>query len=207
MKRIICFGDSNTYGYIPITCGRYPKEIRWTGLLQKKARDTSVDIIEEGLCGRTAGFVDDELPNRNGAYALPQLLTKYNDIYGIIIMLGTNDLKTKYNATTKQIANNIDSLINQVKSFDNHIKIMVVSPIFLEKGISKTDSDFTEERALVSIKLKSEIENIAIKQHCVYMAASDFAKAGATDNEHLDEIGHKQLASAFYYVLKKSWLV
>ena len=30
---VLCYGDSNTYGYDPDTCGRYPYEKRWTTML------------------------------------------------------------------------------------------------------------------------------------------------------------------------------
>ena len=35
-KRIVCFGDSNTWGYIPITGERYDESIRWPARLQEK---------------------------------------------------------------------------------------------------------------------------------------------------------------------------
>ena len=33
---ILCFGDSNTYGYKPDGTGRFDTDTRWTSLLQKK---------------------------------------------------------------------------------------------------------------------------------------------------------------------------
>ena len=55
---ILCFGDSNTYGYRPDGSGRFDADTRWTGLLQKKL-GTNDRIIEEGLCGRTTVFSDE----------------------------------------------------------------------------------------------------------------------------------------------------
>ena len=52
MKQILCFGDSNTWGYDAITDGRFPDEVRWTGKLQEKL-GAEYTVIEEGLCGRT----------------------------------------------------------------------------------------------------------------------------------------------------------
>ena len=49
MKQILCFGDSNTYGYKPDKSGRFPGGVRWTSILAEKfGRD--VNVIEEGLC-------------------------------------------------------------------------------------------------------------------------------------------------------------
>ena len=56
MKEILCFGDSNTYGLIPKTNGRYDREVRWTGLLQDALKNDGFRVLEEGLCGRTTVF-------------------------------------------------------------------------------------------------------------------------------------------------------
>src|SRR5574344_3156538 len=102
MKKILCFGDSNTYGYKPENRLRYDENIRWTTIVQKSLEKYGYEIIEEGLCGRTAGF-DDYLPQQNGIKTLPALLKKHSPLCGIIIMLGTNDLKTKFHATAAEI--------------------------------------------------------------------------------------------------------
>ena len=69
MKRILAYGDSNTWGFDPVTWGsvpmtleRYPEDIRWTGLLQKALGKDAL-VLEEGLCGRTTAF--DEHSNRS----------------------------------------------------------------------------------------------------------------------------------------------
>ena len=53
--RILCYGDSNTWGYIPGVGTRYKKEERWTGILESL---TKAEVIEEGMCGRTTVFGD-----------------------------------------------------------------------------------------------------------------------------------------------------
>ena len=45
---ILCFGDSNTWGYKPDKTGRFDEKTRWTGLLQQKL-GPEYHIIEEGL--------------------------------------------------------------------------------------------------------------------------------------------------------------
>ena len=98
MKRILAFGDSNTWGYIPGKKGRYPKSIRWTGLLNDSIEEA--DIIEEGLCGRTTIFEDELRKGRRGVELLPVLLESHYPIDGAILMLGTNDCKKAYNASS-----------------------------------------------------------------------------------------------------------
>ena len=58
MKKILCYGDSNTWGLIPGTQNRFPQNVRWTGLLQEKLKTKDIQILEEGLCGRTTIFED-----------------------------------------------------------------------------------------------------------------------------------------------------
>lgn len=58
MKQILCFGDSNTYGFIPANGKRYPFGVRWTSVLAKKLGFDEYNVIEEGLCGRTTIFED-----------------------------------------------------------------------------------------------------------------------------------------------------
>ena len=48
MINILCFGDSNTWGYDPETQTRFSKKIRWTGVLQQLL-GTNFNVIEEGL--------------------------------------------------------------------------------------------------------------------------------------------------------------
>ena len=80
MKRILAYGDSNTWGFdpvtwesVPMTLERYPEDIRWTGLLQKALGKDAL-VLEEGLCGRTTAFDDEECDGRNGLMALPAIL-------------------------------------------------------------------------------------------------------------------------------------
>ena len=67
-KRILCYGDSNTWGYKPVTGERYDEDERFTGVL---ARELGEDyrVVEEGLVGRTTVFSDRMEPERNRAPA------------------------------------------------------------------------------------------------------------------------------------------
>ena len=73
---ILCFGDSNTYGYRPDGSGRFDADTRWTGLLQKKL-GTNDRIIEEGLCGRTTVFSDELREGRRGLDTIGILLESH----------------------------------------------------------------------------------------------------------------------------------
>lgn len=202
MKRILCFGDSNTYGYIPDRSGRYSEEIRWTGRLQKKLSSEAV-VIEEGLCGRTTVFQDELRPGRRGVEMLPILLESHAPLDLVILMLGTNDCKTVYGASAEVIGKGNEKLIGQIRTIQPNAGILLISPILLGDDVWKAeyDPEFSKESVGVSKKLKSVYQEIARKNHCQFLAASDVAEPSETDREHLDEKGHELLAEAIVSVI------
>ena len=95
-KRIICFGDSNTWGYNPVTGGRYDENTRWPMRMQQILGD-EYQIIEEGQNGRTISCEDPwEWGNKKGMdYVLP-MVESHVPFDMLIIMLGSNELKKKF---------------------------------------------------------------------------------------------------------------
>lgn len=123
MKQILCFGDSNTWGLIPKTNQRYPWGVRWTSILDNELNrhfNNEYRVIEEGLCGRTTVFDDPLRDGRNSFKLLPTILESHNPVTDVIIMLGTNDCKTVYNASAEVIGQGVERLINQVKRFGQY---------------------------------------------------------------------------------------
>lgn len=100
MKTIVCYGDSNTYGYNPENGFRYEYEERWTTILQKELKDSAI-VIPEGLNGRTTSFEDELRPGRNGATYLDPCLHSHGPIDLVVLMLGTNDLKIRLGNTNR----------------------------------------------------------------------------------------------------------
>ena len=199
MKRILCFGDSNTYGYIPGGTGRYSEDIRWTGRLQKKLSSEAI-IIEEGLCGRTTVFQDELRIGRRGVELLPVLLESHAPLDLVTVMLGTNDCKTVYGASAEVIGKGIEKIIGQTKSISPQAKILLISPILLGDDVWKTeyDPEFSRESVIVSKKLKAVYKRIAEKNNCMFLAASDIANPSERDQEHLDARGHEELVNEIY---------
>ena len=98
--RILCIGDSNTWGYTPETGIRMEK--RWTKLLEEYRPDDK--IIEEAMNGRTVTAKDTIVPVRCGIDTLPILMLSHVPVDLVIIMLGTNDLKKQFNPSAKHLA-------------------------------------------------------------------------------------------------------
>ncbi len=200
MKQVLCFGDSNTYGLIPATTDRYDWNTRWTGILSKKIEKNGYRVVEEGLCGRTTVFEDATRKGRKGADLLPIILETHKPIDTVILMLGTNDCKSAYGATAQEIGSGVELLVKQIKNSDNDIKIILVSPIELGEGVWEDgfDTEFNKNSVEVSKQLPAVYKKIAEKYDLDFVAASEYAQPSSADREHLNELGHRQLADAIY---------
>ena len=198
MKEILCFGDSNTYGLIPGTTSRFDRSTRWTGILESALFPNGYKIVEEGLCGRTTIFEDELSTGRKGTAVLPMILESHSPLDEVIIMLGTNDCKTYYNASAGLIGKGIEKLISQIKKYDSSLDILLMSPIVLGDEVWKPefDPEFNKNSVKTSHKLKDVYKKIADKYGCHFLAASDVSSYSTDDMEHMDASGHRHLADA-----------
>lgn len=200
MKSVLCFGDSNTYGLKPDGTGRYEKSERWTGILSEMLRPHDYEVIEEGLVGRTTVFEDSTRLGRNGSKLLPILLESHGPVDTVVLMLGTNDCKTVYNASAKLIARGTEILLKQIRANNKNAKILLLSPITLGDYVWKDeyDPEFDERSVVTSKELKAVFKKLAEEYDCMFLAASDVAKPSEMDQEHMDIDNHRFLAKAVY---------
>ncbi|MCR5368684.1 Lysophospholipase L1 [Eubacterium ruminantium] len=200
MKKVLCFGDSNTWGYDPCTKNRFPKEVRWTGILQGKLKYEDTKIIEEGLVGRTTVYEDLRRPGLKGIENIIRIFDGPTDIDAVVLMLGTNDCKTANKTTPKDIARGIDKCLDVILKYVPAEKVLLISPIHLGKNVWKKefDPEFSEESVRVSKGLKKEYSRIAAKRGVNFLAAADYVSPSSKDQEHLNEAGHSRLANIIY---------
>ena len=103
-KHIVCFGDSNTHGYCADPndtadrTDRFNEDERWTCLLQKALGEEYL-VLEEGLSGRTTVFSDPLHECMSGLDVIYSTLMSHEPVDLLIIMLGTNDTKERFNAS------------------------------------------------------------------------------------------------------------
>ena len=199
MKSILCFGDSNTYGLKP-EGGRYEKSQRWTGILSDMLGHQDYEVIEEGLVGRTTVFEDSTRIGRNGSKLLPVLLESHGPVDTVVLMLGTNDCKTVYNASPALIGRGTEILLKQIKANNNNSKILLLSPIYLGEQVWKQefDPEFDENSVEISKKLAAEYRKISKAENTYFLDASEYAVPSDTDQEHMNEENHRKLAVAIY---------
>lgn len=208
MKNILCFGDSNTWGYNPLTKERFSKEIRWTGRLQAMLGDKNYRIMEEGLCGRTTIYEDASRPKRKGIDSILELFERKNSIDGVVLMLGTNDCKTYNNSTSDEIAGGIDQCLEVILNHVPAERVLLVSPILLGENVWKEeyDPEFNENSVIISKGLKSAYAKVARRRKVRFLAASDYVIPSKEDQEHLNANGHSRLAEVIYDELRQMYL-
>ena len=199
--RILCYGDSNTWGYISGTnYNRLLKSKRWTGMLQE-ALGNQYLIIEEGLNGRTISSNDPrpEKAGKNGYDYLIPCLDSQDPLDIVILMLGTNDLKKRYGKTTKQIGEDIEStmvktILNRKSQFMSTTPelILICPPLINENA--EYCKDIYEGASEKSKKLNKIYKKISEKYNCKFISNDNLTTG--IDGVHLDEDSHKKLASS-----------
>ena len=195
MKRILCFGDSNTWGLIPGGTQRYPETVRWTGLLQR-ALGEAYQVIEEGLCGRTTVHSESARPGRSGEQLLPVLLESHAPLDLVILMLGTNDCKTAFHPTARRVALGIRRLLAQIRAGAPGCRVLLISPIRLGQNAPDLDPEFSPESVRVARALPGAYAAEAARWGADYLAASQYAPPSGVDGQHMDAAGHRALALA-----------
>lgn len=173
--RILCFGDSNTYGYDPrgFFGGRYDAEDRWVDLL---AQHTGHECVNAGANGR-------EIP-RN-PYALRLLAECDPDIF--LVMLGTNDLLQ--GASAREAAARMEAFLTAM--LPHCAKILLVSPPPLARG-AWVDADALVEE---SRRLAEAYRLLAEKLGIPFADTRDWKIPLSYDGVHFTEEGHRLFAS------------
>ena len=214
MKTILCYGDSNTYGYNPDSGYRYPYEQRWTSILEKNFYGRA-RVIPEGLNGRTTCFEDEIRPGRNGYTNLEPCLHSHGPVDLVILMLGTNDLKIRFQLTPVDIGKAIERLMKKIlevtpqKREDGRpADILLVSPILVGENIREVSDGETMgfERACdYSKRLASVYKEWAECYGVYFLNAAQYAEPSEKDACHLSAEGHRKLGEAISKACENIW--
>ena len=205
MKKVLCFGDSNTYGFVPEKCTRYDKNTRWTGVLQALC-DSDFSIIEGGCNNRTA-FVDNPAGvEQTGYKILPEYFTKdYFDI--VVLAIGINDLQLFFKPTLEEFEQGIEKLIKITKDLSPNAKIILVCPSKLDLAGIKSgvfNFQFDETSVEKSYHLPQIYKKLAEKHACKLVDLNEIAKVSPLDGLHFSAESHKKIAENLYKNLKQT---
>ncbi len=198
MKNILCFGDSNTFGYKPDRTGRYTYNERWTGILAQHL-GTEYHIIEEGLNGRTTIFRDDEKPFATGVDYIYPCLMSHRPLDLVIVMLGTNDCKTKFHANPQDIANGLEQILDYIQQpFYNQIpKVLILSPASIAESEDRSEfyGEFFNHYLKVSQGLAAYYKSLAQRRNCYFLDINTVTQVSNLDGVHFDLSAHQKIAA------------
>ena len=198
MKTILCYGDSNTWGYSPHDKCRFGLNLRWTGVLQNKLGD-QFRIIEEGLNGRTTVWDDPIEGFKNGMNYLIPCLESHKPLDLITIMLGTNDLKCRFSVSAYDIAESVGVLIKHVQqstvgSHETGPFILLMAPPPLA---NLGDNEEMFQGGFEKSKLFGRhYRRKAMEMGCEFLDASKFIKSSDLDGIHFEQEEHRKLGEA-----------
>ena len=207
MKNILCYGDSNTFGFNPADGMRYSPSVRWPGKLALLLGD-GYHVIEEGCNGRTTVFDDPAEGWKNGFDYLKPCLNSHKPVDIFVMMLGTNDLKTVFGADARMSAEGAKRLLDEVRTF-TAVKqgfvpemILVSPPVIGEDvclGSFAGSFDCTAHER--SLGFAQHFRRAALECGAAFLDASRYTRASQIDSLHLDREGHEALAQALCDVI------
>jgi lysophospholipase L1-like esterase len=200
MKHVLCFGDSNTWGYVPGTEGeRYPFDDRYPGILQARL-GPGIRVHEEGLNGRMTGWDDPHTPDRNALKQIAARLETHRPLDMIVVMLGTNDLKRFMGLQAVDCALALDTLLERIEAAGcgpegGRPALLVVAPPHVVETPTPFGRKF-EGAIPKSHGFAAAYREIAEQRRCLFLDAGAVAQTSARDGIHLDKEAHRQLAGA-----------
>jgi len=196
MVKILCFGDSNTWGAVPGEMRRHKKTERWPTIL-KDYLPADCELIEEGQAGRTAAHNDPNEQERNAlAYLRPCLEKHLPDI--VLILLGTNDLKKRFKLSAEDITAGVTRIAEEVLQFEG-IKgnkpsvLLIAPPPIYEVGCF---SRMVAGGAVKSHDFASLYARSAELLGCAFFDAGQIIKSCAKEGIHWPADQHQLLADA-----------
>jgi lysophospholipase L1-like esterase len=204
-RTVLCYGDSNTWGYNPATTERYPLQVRWPSVLQAELGDGYL-VIPEGLNGRTTVWDDPIEGYKSGKEYLIPCLETHKPLDLVIIMLGTNDLKMRFSLPTSDIAKGAGALVKMVHKSDTgpgegapEVLLIAPPPLAMLTEFADMFSGATEKAEAFSEQYRLQAE----EQGCRFMDAGQVIVSSDLDGIHLEASEQHKLGKAVARCVKE----
>jgi lysophospholipase L1-like esterase len=199
VKTILCYGDSNTWGWDPIGQTRYPMDVRWPGVLRQELGEGYL-VIEEGLGGRTTVWDDPIEGYKNGKTYLIPCLQSHSPLDLVIILLGTNDLKMRFSLSAFGIAYGASALVDVVQKSDagpnyNPPQVLLLAPPPLVE-LSGDTAEIFQGGVAKSLKFSQFYRRVAQERGCAFLDTAEVIVSSKVDGVHFEASEHRKLGLA-----------
>jgi lysophospholipase L1-like esterase len=195
MKTVLCYGDSNTWGYLAPDGERLDRWERWPGVLQQALGD-DVHVVEAGLNGRTTVFNVPEDPDRNGLAFLPATLETHAPVDVVILFLGVNDFFLPYQVTAWRVAHAVGALVDVARGSvwgpggGPPAVVALCPPPFGDLGADRASSPHGEDE---TTRLGDAFREMADEHECEVVDLAGRAAFAVPDGIHFDAAGHRAI--------------
>lgn len=210
-RTVVCYGDSNTWGYTPGSGVRFDEKTRWTGRLQTLLGE-EYRVAECGMNARTTSFDDPFRDYLNGRHGLVHCMVAAKPVDLLIISLGTNDLKY---GTVYRSAKGLDALLDVAVHANTYMpgsspvyrdkpRILVISPIALHEELDRKFPGHEMNGKLDdSRKFAAVYREVCQKWQVYFLDAAQTASASEIDCVHMDAVSHAALTEEVYHAVQK----
>lgn len=210
MKKILVYGDSNTWGDNFITGMRIPDDRQWVNILREKYQDKFI-FLQEGLPGRIAGNEECEKKYKNGKDSFISTFRVNAPVDIVIISLGTNDLQKKYNKSSEQIINDLnwyrEQLILSFNDLEDRKKYFKNNKLPDIIYILPINFDYKDQASVIfdqiSENKRQDIINYFTKQEESIEVIYSNDLPLFEDGIHLNYCGHEEMSKLVESVLKE----
>ena len=205
-KRVLCFGDSLTWGADPKGVCRL--EERWPMVLQERL-GPDYTVVEEGQGGRVIATDDFAEGEENGLKYILPCLESHDPLDLVAIMLGTNDCKQKFGYCPQDIAFELGRFLEKVQGFNRYraarrFKVLVIAPPYISEGVKGSWLEGLFGGAIPrSRQLPPLFKDVAERYGCLFMDGNDCAVTSAVDGIHLDPDQQIRLGEAVAEVVRR----
>jgi lysophospholipase L1-like esterase len=198
MKTVLCYGDSNTWGYEPASGDRFSEDVRWTGVLAREL-GSEFRVIEEGLNARTTVREDPVEEYKNGKDYLRPCLESHRPLDVVIVALGVNDLKARFFASASDAADGAGILVTIAQRSGAGpdgsppvVLLMAPPPVGRLTELAEMFAGAEEK----SRGFARQYRRVAEKYGCELLDAGEQVRASDLDGIHLEAGEHRKLGEA-----------
>lgn len=208
IRTLLTFGDSNTHGTPPIvTPGlyrRYGPADRWPTVAAARL-GPGWSLVEEGLPGRTTALEDPVMgAHMNGQSGLRMALESHGPVDVLTIMLGTNDLKTRFAPSVAKITGGVAGLLDialsePMQTRHGGFKVLLICPAPVVETGPIRDQFWGAEA--VGPHLATSYRKLAKARGVGFFDARSVIDVSTQDGIHYEPEAHRALGAALAEVI------
>ncbi|MDR2549694.1 MAG: SGNH/GDSL hydrolase family protein [Desulfobulbus sp.] len=198
IRRILCYGDSNTWGYDPVTKDRFDETTRWPRVLGQ-ALGQGWEVIEEGLGGRTTVWDDPIEGYKNGRDYLIPCLESHRPLDAVVLLLGINDLKQRFSLSAYDVAQGVGVLVRVVQAsqagrLGRPPQVLLLAPPPLAPPVAY--GEMFAGAAEKSRKFSAHFALLAQELGCAFLDTGQVVVSSPLDGIHFEREEHRKLGGA-----------